>query len=98
MSAPRTSHTLSRVSISPLFGMLAEAVRRKADGRPVLALTAGEPDFDTPAHIVAAAKRALDEGHTRYTPVAGTPALKAAIIEKLRRDNGLAYSPRRSLG
>jgi aspartate aminotransferase len=93
-SPARTSQTLSRVSISPLFGMLAEATRRKAEGRPILALTAGEPDFDTPAHIVAAAKRALDEGHTRYTPVAGTPALKAAIITKLQRDNGLEYSSR----
>lgn len=90
----RTSRTLSNVTVSPLFGMLAEASRRKAEGRPVLALTAGEPDFDTPPNIIAAAKRALDEGHTRYTPVAGTAALKAAIIHKLERDNGLDYGAR----
>ena len=89
----RTSRTLAGIATSPLFGMLAKAGRLKAAGRPVISLTAGEPDFDTPAHIVAAAKAAMDAGQTRYTPVAGTPSLKAAIATKLQRDNGLTYAP-----
>ncbi len=89
----RTSRALAGIATSPLFGMLAKAGRLKAAGRPVISLTAGEPDFDTPAHIVAAAKAAMDAGQTRYTPVAGTPSLKAAIATKLQRDNGLTYAP-----
>ena len=89
----RTSQALAQIAMSPLFGMLAKAGRLKAAGRPVISLTAGEPDFDTPAHIVAAAKAAMDAGQTRYTAVGGTPALKAAIAAKLKRDNGLTYAP-----
>lgn len=63
----------------------------KAAGHDVIGLGAGEPDFDTPAHIKDAAKRALDQGFTKYAPVGGTPELKNAIIEKFRRDNGLEY-------
>jgi aspartate aminotransferase len=63
----------------------------RAMGRDVVALTLGEPDFDTPANVRQAAARAMDAGHTHYAPVAGIPELRAAIAEKLRRENGLAY-------
>jgi aspartate aminotransferase len=63
----------------------------RAKGHDIVALTIGEPDFDTPVHIRDAAKRALDEGHTHYSPVAGIPELRAAIARKLRDENGLDY-------
>src|SRR5690606_30829646 len=59
------------------------------EGRDVVALSAGEPDFDTPAPIVEAAHQALREGFTHYTPNAGIPELREAVAEKLRRENGL---------
>ena len=65
----------------------------KADGINVVAFGAGEPDFDTPDHIKAAAIDALAKGYTKYTPSAGIPALKNAIINKLQRDSGLTFSP-----
>ena len=71
----------------------AKAKAMKAAGMDVIGFGAGEPDFETPEHIRDAAKTALDKGMTRYTPAAGTPELKKAICEKLKRDNGLAYEP-----
>ena len=64
-----------------------------AQGMDIINLTLGEPDFDTPKHIGEAAKKAIDEGYTHYTPVAGTQELREAIVAKLKRDNGLTYSP-----
>ena len=64
----------------------------RAKGRDVVALTLGEPDFDTPLNIRDAAKEALDQGHTHYAPVAGIPELREAIAEKLRTENSLAYA------
>ena len=64
----------------------------RAQGRDVVALTLGEPDFDTPENIRNAAKKALDEGHTHYAPVAGIPELREAISRKLRTENGLNYA------
>src|SRR5688500_1363608 len=61
----------------------------RAAGVDVVALTQGEPDFNTPDHIIEAAYRAMRAGQTHYTPVDGTPELKAAIVEKFRRENGL---------
>lgn len=69
----------------------AKAKAMQADGIDVCSFSAGEPDFDTPAHICAAAKRALDQGKTRYGPAAGEPALRHAIANKLRSDNSLPY-------
>ena len=66
----------------------------KADGRDVIGLGAGEPDFDTPQNIKDAAKRAIDRGETKYTAVDGTPALKQAICAKFKRENGLDYAPK----
>ncbi|HIK43410.1 MAG TPA: pyridoxal phosphate-dependent aminotransferase [Leptolyngbyaceae cyanobacterium M65_K2018_010] len=71
----------------------AKAKAMKAEGLPVCSFSAGEPDFDTPDHIKAAAKAALDQGKTRYGPAAGEPALRQAIANKLQQDNGLCYGP-----
>jgi aspartate aminotransferase len=65
----------------------------RAEGKDVIGLGAGEPDFDTPEHIKAAAQEAIENGFTKYTPVDGTVSLKAAVIEKFQRDNGLEYVP-----
>ena len=64
----------------------------RAEGRDIVDLTAGEPDFDTPPHIAAAVRDALARGETRYTPVNGTLSLRQAIIAKLARENGVAYA------
>jgi aspartate aminotransferase len=69
------------------------AFELKRQGRPVIALAAGEPDFDTPANVRTAALEALDKGKTRYAPVPGIMELREAICRKLQRDNGLSYSP-----
>ncbi len=86
------SATLSRVAPSPTIAISTRAREMKAEGRDVIALSAGEPDFDTPAHIAQAAKDAIDAGRTRYTAPGGIPELKAAIARKLERDSGLAYA------
>lgn len=81
------------VSPSPTLAIDSKAKEMKSQGIDVISFGAGEPDFDTPAHIREAAIAAINEGHTRYTPAAGTPELKAAICRKLERENGLHYSP-----
>ena len=70
-----------------------KAKRLKAEGRDIISLSAGEPDFDTPLHIREAGKAAIDAGHTRYTAVDGIPELKRAICAKFARENGLNYGP-----
>ncbi|MBU6228523.1 MAG: pyridoxal phosphate-dependent aminotransferase [Cyanobacteria bacterium REEB459] len=84
---------VNRVTPSLTLAIAAKAKAMKADGLPVCSFSAGEPDFDTPNHIKAAAKLALDEGKTRYGPAAGEPALRQAIANKLRQDNNLCYGP-----
>src|SRR5690348_16175488 len=84
---------LSRVKPSPTLAVTAKAAELKAAGKPVIGLGAGEPDFDTPEHIKQAAIEAIKRGETKYTAVAGTPALKKAITEKFKRENGLEYAP-----
>jgi len=84
----------ARVGLVPpslTLSITAKAKAMRAEGIDVCAFSAGEPDFDTPAHIVAAAQQALAEGKTRYGPAAGEPALRQAIAEKLQAENGLAY-------
>lgn len=83
---------VKRIQPSPTLVIDAKAKALKAQGVDVIGFGAGEPDFDTPENIREAAKRAIDEGFTRYTPVGGTDELKDAIIAKLRRDNGLEYA------
>ncbi len=87
------SATLDRVKPSPTIAVSTMARELKAAGKDVIGLGAGEPDFDTPDNIKAAAKAAIDAGDTKYTAPDGTPALKAAICAKFKRDNGLDYTP-----
>ncbi len=84
---------LAAVNPSPTIAISTKAAEMKAAGADVIALSAGEPDFDTPLNIRAAAKAAIDAGKTRYTAPDGIPELKAAIIAKFKRDNGLSYAP-----
>ena len=84
---------LAAVKPSPTIAISTKAAEMKAAGADVIALSAGEPDFDTPENIRAAAKAAMDAGKTRYTAPDGIPELKAAIIAKFQRDNGLSYAP-----
>ncbi|AOV16756.1 aspartate aminotransferase [Acidihalobacter aeolianus] len=83
---------VQRIKPSPTLAVTALAAQLKAEGRDIISLSAGEPDFDTPAHIQEAAVEAMHAGQTRYTAVDGTAALKAAVINKFRRDNSLAYT------
>lgn len=86
------SHRVLAIKESPTLAVTARAAKLKAEGRDIIGLGAGEPDFDTPVHIKEAAKKAIDAGFTKYTPVGGTPGLKNAVIAKFRRDNGFEYS------
>ena len=83
---------LSRIKPSPTVAVTTKAAELKAAGHDVIGLGAGEPDFNTPQHIVDAAIKAMNEGKTRYTPVAGTVELRQAICDKLKRDNDLDYT------
>ena len=87
----KLANRVMNVSPSMTLAISARAKEMKAEGIDVCSFSAGEPDFDTPEHIKAAAKRALDQGKTNYGPAAGEPALRAAIAQKLRKDNGLNY-------
>ena len=87
------SATLSRVKPSPTIAMNTKAGELKAAGHDIIGLAAGEPDFDTPDNIKAAAKAAMDAGKTKYTPPDGIPELKKAICAKFERENGLHYTP-----
>ena len=88
------STTLSRVKPSPTVAISTLAMELKAAGQDVISLGAGEPDFATPANIREAGKRAIDDGHTRYTAPDGIPELKEAICAKFKRNNRLDYSPK----
>ena len=85
--------SLARIKPSPTIAVTQQARELKAQGRDVVSLGAGEPDFDTPDNIKAAAVAALERGETKYTAVDGTPELKAAIRDKFKRENGLDYAP-----
>ena len=84
---------LSAIKPSPTIAVTTKAAELRAAGKDVIGLGAGEPDFDTPDNIKAAAGEAMARGDTKYTPVAGTVALRKAIVEKFRKDNGLTYTP-----
>jgi aspartate aminotransferase len=90
---PLIAERLSLIKPSPTIAVSTMAQELKAAGRDVIGLGAGEPDFDTPDNIKEAAIAAIRRGETKYTAVDGTPALKAAICEKYRRENGLDYTP-----
>uniref|UniRef100_UPI00260ABA6E pyridoxal phosphate-dependent aminotransferase n=1 Tax=uncultured Lentibacter sp. TaxID=1659309 RepID=UPI00260ABA6E len=87
------SKTLSRVKPSPTIAISTKAAELKAAGQDVISLSAGEPDFDTPDHIKAAAIAAINAGKTKYTAPDGIIELKQAVCDKLKRDNGLSYTP-----
>ena len=93
----RLSERVARIQPSPTLAVTAKAAELRAQGRDILALGVGEPDFETPEHIKQAAGQAIADGYTRYTAVDGYPALKQAIIDKLQRDNGLTYDPNQIL-
>ncbi|HEY2782443.1 MAG TPA: pyridoxal phosphate-dependent aminotransferase [Steroidobacteraceae bacterium] len=85
------SKRVQKVKPSPTLAMTARAAKLKAEGKDIIGLAAGEPDFDTPMHISDAGVDAIRKGMTRYTAVDGTAELKDAIIAKFKRDNGLTY-------
>jgi aspartate aminotransferase len=87
------SRRASEVEESVTLAMTAKANAMRERGIDVISFSAGEPDFDTPAHIKKAAVEALEKGYTKYTPATGLPALKKAIAEKFRRDNGITFDP-----
>ncbi len=82
-----------QIAPSMTLAMSAKAAEMKAAGEKVISFGVGEPDFDTPAHIVLAAKQAMDKGYTKYVAAAGLPALKKSVCAKLKRDNDLDYAP-----
>jgi aspartate aminotransferase len=83
---------LNRLSPSATLAMSQKSAELKAQGVDVINLSVGEPDFNTPDHIKEAAKKAIDENYSRYSPVAGYPALRNAIVAKLKNENGLDYT------
>jgi len=89
----KVSERVASISPSMTLAISAKANELKAAGEKVINFGVGEPDFNTPAHIVQAAKDALDKGYTKYVAAAGLPALKKAIAKKLKADNNLDYDP-----
>jgi len=89
----QVSNTLNNLSESQTLAMTRLSRELKAEGKDVISLSIGEPDFDTPDFIKDAAKKAIDENYTHYTPVPGYPELLEAISKKFKRDNNLDYSP-----
>jgi aspartate aminotransferase len=85
------SKRVQRVKPSPTVALTGRVAQLKAEGKDIIGLGAGEPDFDTPTHIAEAGIEAIRKGFTRYTPVEGTADLKDAIIAKFKRENGLEY-------
>jgi len=91
------STRVQAIKPSPTLAVTARAAKLKSEGKDIIGLGAGEPDFDTPQHIKDAGIAAINKGFTKYTPVGGTPSLKAAISAKFKRDNGLEYTSRQIL-
>ncbi len=92
MSNSVLSSRVLAIKESPTLAITAKAARYKAEGRDIIGLAAGEPDFDTPQHIKDAAKKAIDAGFTKYTPVSGIPGLKKAVVNKFKSENGFDYT------
>ena len=90
---PFLSAALSRIAPSATIAIATRARQLRAEGRDVIGLAAGEPDFDTPDNVKEAAIRAIRDGRTKYTDVSGTPELKQAVIAKFKRENQLDYQP-----
>ena len=94
MTAIRLSEALRRIEASPTTAMTDRATELREQGRDVISLSVGEPDFATPPHVIEAAKAALDAGDTKYTPVTGTARLKRAAALHFQRDLGIAADPK----
>ncbi len=91
------SKRVQMIKPSPTLAVTARAAKLKSEGKDIIGLGAGEPDFDTPQHIKDAAIDAINKGFTKYTPVGGTPSLKNAIIAKFKRDNNFDYTAKQIL-
>lgn len=91
MMTMQLSNRVNAVKPSPTLAITARAAQMKAEGKDIISLGVGEPDFDTPEHIKAAAIGAINAGFTKYTAVDGTPSLRKAVMAKFKRDNGLDY-------
>lgn len=91
------SSRVQTIKPSPTLAVTARAAKLKAEGKDIIGLGAGEPDFDTPQHIKDAAITAINKGFTKYTPVGGTPGLKNAIVAKFKRENNFNFEPRQIL-
>lgn len=91
------SKRVQMIKPSPTLAVTARAAKLKSEGKDIIGLGAGEPDFDTPQHIKDAAINAINNGFTKYTPVGGTPSLKKAIIAKFKRDNNFDYTAKQIL-
>jgi aspartate aminotransferase len=89
--APELAERVQRIKPSPTMAVAARAEELRAAGKDIISLSIGEPDFDTPEHIKAAALQAMKDGHTKYTAVEGTKSLKKAVIAKFARENQLHY-------
>src|SRR5574337_383703 len=92
-TAAALAERVQRLQASPTLAVTARAAELQAQGRDIIGLGAGEPDFDTPEHIKEAAIRAMRAGQTKYTAVEGTVSLRRAVAAKFRKDNGLEYTP-----
>ncbi|WP_374567393.1 pyridoxal phosphate-dependent aminotransferase [Nitrosomonas sp.] len=91
------SSRVQTIKPSPTLAVTARAAKLKAEGKDIIGLGAGEPDFDTPQHIKDAAITAINKGFTKYTPVGGTPGLKNAIVAKFKRENNFDFEPKQIL-
>lgn len=88
----RSASRIATIGVSKILAIGARAAALKREGRPVIILGAGEPDFDTPDNVKKAAKAAIDRGETKYTALDGSPALKKAVADKFRRENRVDYA------
>ncbi|PKM21456.1 MAG: aspartate aminotransferase, partial [Gammaproteobacteria bacterium HGW-Gammaproteobacteria-14] len=97
MSELNLSDRVQRIKPSPTLAVSNRAAELRAEGKDIIGLGVGEPDFDTPDHIKQAAIEAIQQGKTKYTAVDGTPSLKKAIVGKFQRENQLEYAPNQIL-
>ena len=85
------SDSLNKIKPSATMVITAKATQLKREGKNVIGLSSGEPDFDTPQHVKQAAIDAINNGHTKYTNIEGIPELRQSIVEKFKKDNDLSY-------
>ena len=93
----KVANRAASIKPSPTLAVTAKAAELRAAGRDIIALSAGEPDFDTPSHIKEAAVKAIHDGKTKYTAAGGLPELKQAVVDKFQRENALSYKPEQVL-